>query len=657
VIGAAGFAATMIALGLALVGMVVAARSVRSGDFDPRLRSLAFATAALAIGANLVMVAALVSHDFSVAYVAQIGSRETPLLYTIASLWGALEGSILFWAGLLASLTALFVLRTAARDEHRLPPALAVLFGLLLFFLGIVVGPGNPWGRVSPVPADGPGPNPLLQNHPLMAVHPPLLYLGLVGLAIPFALTISALLRGELDRVWLAATRRWTLGAWVALTAGLVLGAWWSYAVLGWGGYWAWDPVENVALLPWLTATAFLHSAMVQARRGSLAAWNVALVVASFSLTLMATLITRSGILSSVHAFTNTPIGPLFLALVGGVVTASVLLAVWRLPVGSRGGPLGARGVAFLLNNLILVAIGTTVLVGTLFPLFVEAATGRQVSVGAPYFERVIGPMALGLLVLVGVGPSLPWGTWTRASRRRLVPGAIAGAVLAIGDLLVGGPPELILGVAIGGFALVQSASYVGSLARRRRSPGGVGTGREARLGWPPRRVGAMLSHAGTAIVALVIVAAGAGRQVGSATLKDGQTLDLGAYRLQLVGISRETRADRSIVQADLRVVGPGLDQPATPALSLFASSTQAIATPAIVPGPTTDVYVVLLDVDPVAGTVSVRLTIQPFMSWLWVGGLLIAIGGLAALAPSLTERQPRAVVLEREALPTEAPT
>ena len=288
---------------------------------------------------------------------AQVGSRATPLLYTIASLWGALEGSILFWAGLLASLTALLVLRTAARDERRLPPALAVLFGLLVFFLGIVVGPGNPWGRVSPVPADGPGPNPLLQNHPLMAIHPPLLYLGLVGLAIPFALTISALFRGELDRVWLAAARRWTLGAWVGLSAGLVLGAWWSYAVLGWGGYWAWDPVENVALLPWLTATAFLHSAMVQARRGSLVAWNVALVVASFSLTLLATLITRSGILSSVHAFTNTPIGPLFLALVAGVVTSSVLLAIWRLPAGPPGGPLGARGVAFLVNNLLLVAV------------------------------------------------------------------------------------------------------------------------------------------------------------------------------------------------------------------------------------------------------------------------------------------------------------
>ncbi|MBF6606720.1 MAG: heme lyase CcmF/NrfE family subunit [Chloroflexi bacterium] len=656
-IGSAGLTASLAGFVLAVLGLVVALRAVRSGSFDPSLRRFVFATAALAIGANVIMVVALVVHDFSVVYVAQVGGRETPLLYTIASLWGALEGSILFWAGLLASLTALLVLRTAARDEGRLPPALAVLFGLLVFFLGIVVGPGNPWGRVSPVPADGPGPNPLLQNNPLMVVHPPLLYLGLVGLAIPFALTISALVRGELDRPWLAATRRWTLGAWVALSMGLVLGAWWSYAVLGWGGYWAWDPVENVALLPWLTATAFLHSAMVQARRGSLAAWNVALVVASFSLTLVATLITRSGILSSVHSFTNTPIGPLFLALVGGAVTGSVLLAVWRLPGGPPGGALGARGVAFLVNNLLLVAIAMTVLVGTLFPLFVEAATGRQVSVGAPYFERVIGPIALGLLVLAGIGPSLPWGSWTPAARRRLVPGAITGVGLAIGDLLVGGPPELILGVAIGGFALVQSTSYLVDLARRRRPPRGVRTNPATWFSWPPRRVGALLSHAGIALVALVIVAAAAGRQDATATLRDGQTLDLGAYHVELARISSEVRPDRSIVRAAVHVGGPGLDQLVTSDLSLFPNSAQTIATPAIVPGLTTDVYLVLLDVDPLAGTASLRLTIQPFMSWLWVGGLLVATGGLAALAPRLTARSTRATAPDPEAVAAGATT
>lgn len=656
-IGVAGLTASILALGLALVGLLVAGRSIRAGKFDPTLRRFAIAIGVLAVSANVTMIVALVAHDFSVAYVAQVGSRSTPLLYTVASLWGALEGSILFWAGILAVLTALLAMRTSSRDEQRLPPALAVLFGLLVFFLGIVVGPGNPWGRVSPVPTDGPGPNPLLQNHPLMAIHPPLLYLGLVGMAIPLALTVSALLRGELDRVWLAATRRWMLGAWVSLSAGLVLGAWWSYAVLGWGGYWAWDPVENVALLPWLTATAFLHSAMVQARRGALVGWNVSLVIASFSLTLMATLITRSGILSSVHAFSNTPIGPLFLALVSGVVMSSVLLMIWRLPGGARGAPLGTRGVAFLLNNLLLVAIATTVLVGTLFPLFAEALTGRQVSVGAPYFERVIGPIALGLLALVGVGPSLPWGAWTPESRRRLLPGAVAAGALAIGDLLVGGQPELILGVAVGGFALVQSAIYLLGLARpgRRSSRDVHEVGRRGRL--PPPRVGALLSHAGIAIVALVVVVGGAGRSEASATLSDGQRFELGAYRVEFAGIARETIADRSIVLARVQIEGPGVDQAAAPSLSLVGTSTQAVATPAIVSGPTTDVYLVLLNVDPVAGTVSLRLTIQPFMSWLWAGGLLVAVGGLVALWPRLKQPSASATIPEPEGRPAEALT
>jgi len=261
------------------------------------------------------------------------------------------------------------------------------------------------------------------------------------------------------------------------------------------------------------------------------------------------------------------------------------------------------------------------------------------------------------LLVLVGVGPSLPWGRWTRASRRRLVPGAIAGGALAIGDLVVGGRPELILGVAIGGFALVQSVSYLLELAGRRRSPAARRVRDAATPGRVPRRVGALLSHAGLALVALVIVAAAVGRQEASATLRDGQSLDLGAYRVLLTGISREALPDRSIVRAAMRVDGPGLDQTAAPALSAFATSTQAIATPAIVPGPTVDVYIVLLDVDPVAGTASIRLTVQPFVSWLWVGGLLAAFGGLVALGPSLIGRSRRPAIAPPEGVPAEAAT
>ena len=377
-IGAIGYGASVVALVVAAAGALLALRERTRGGVALAARAADLAFVAL-LAANLLMVAALIGRDFSVAYVTQVGSRATPLLYTVASLWGALEGSILFWAVLLAGATSLLVRRTSALDRHLLPVALAVLLGLLAFFVFLIVGPGNPWARIDPPPPDGPGPNPLLQNHPLMAFHPPLLYVAFVGLAVPYAITIAALIERRLDGRWLFAARRWTLGSWIFLTLGLLAGSWWSYSVLGWGGYWAWDPVENVALLPWLTSTAFLHSAMVQARRGNLRTWNLALVVASFLLTILATLVTRSGILNSVHSFTESQIGPRFLALLAVLLVGTITAAVLRTPergTGRAGG--STRTSAFLLNNLVLVAIAATVLTGTLFPLFVEAASGFE---------------------------------------------------------------------------------------------------------------------------------------------------------------------------------------------------------------------------------------------------------------------------------------
>ena len=338
-IGVLGQAATLTGFLAAIAGIgasVLAMRGRMPVAYAVRLAAVA---AVAMVGANVAMVVALVNHDFSIGYVAQVGSLSTPLLYTMASLWGALEGSILFWSGLLAALLLLLGVRARGRDRDELPAALGVLFALLAFFTFIVLIAGSPWTPVSPVPADGPGPNPLLANHPLMAIHPPLLYLGFVGLSVPFALTVAALLKGDLGDAWLTNTRRWTLLPWASLSAGLILGAWWAYAVLGWGGYWAWDPVENMALVPWLTTTAFLHSAMVTKRRGILRGWNVALVVASFALTILATLVTRSGVLNSVHAFTQSPIGPLFLVLFGTITVGSVTLVALRLPAGAGEEP------------------------------------------------------------------------------------------------------------------------------------------------------------------------------------------------------------------------------------------------------------------------------------------------------------------------------
>ncbi len=635
-IGLVGSAASAVGLLAAIVGILLGVRAARSGAWDRRLTIVAWTTCIALVAANLLMVAALVGRDFSIAYVAQVGSRSTPLLYTIASLWGALEGSILFWAGLLSIAVVLLVSRTRGPDRALLPASTATLFAILAFFAAIVVGPGDPWRRMDPVPPDGPGPNPLLQNHPLMAIHPPFLYLGFVGLAIPYALTVAALVAGRLDERWLQTVRRWTLGPWVALTLGLVLGAWWSYAVLGWGGYWAWDPVENVALLPWLTATAFLHSAMVQERRGMLRGWNVGLISASFLLTILATLVTRSGILNSVHAFTRSLIGPLFLLLFAIALVGSVILIVARLPGQAEPPPrLGARTTAFLLNNILLVAVAAIVLVGTLFPLFADAVAGAQVSVGAPYFERVVGPIAVGLVALVAIGPSLPWGEWRPETRRALLPGAVV-AIGIVGLLLLrGGSPELLAGAAAGSFALVQSAWYI--VRRAMPGNGAIDRGPAAvvqRLLRRRRSVGGLVVHLGIAVIALVIVASGAGRQESSVTLRADQTARVGDFEVRFTGTRSEVRSNRVVIVGSAVATGPGIDSPVAPELTVFTGSAQAIATPAIVATPGADLYVTLVDIDATAGTATFRIGIHPFMSWLWLGGGIAALGGLIAAWP-----------------------
>lgn len=635
-IGLAGSAASTVGLLGAIVGILLGVRAARRGAWDRRLTIVAWTTCSALVAANLIMVAALVGRDFSISYVAQVGSRSTPLLYTIASLWGALEGSILFWAGLLSVAIVLLISRTRGPERSLLPAAAATLFAVLAFFAAIVVGPGDPWRRMDPVPPDGPGPNPLLQNHPLMALHPPFLYLGFVGLAIPYALTVAALVGGRLDDRWLQAVRRWTLGPWVALTLGLVMGAWWSYAVLGWGGYWAWDPVENVALLPWLTATAFLHSAMVQQRRGMLRGWNVGLIAASFVLTILATLVTRSGVLNSVHSFTRSLIGPLFLLLFAIALLGSFILVVTRLPGQSEPQPrLGTRTTAFLLNNILLVAVAAVVLVGTLFPLFADALAGAQVSVGAPYFERVVGPIAVGLVALVAIGPSLPWGDWRPETRQVLLPGATVAVGIVALLLLRGGSPELLAGAAAGSFALVQSAWYIVRRAMPARGASDRGpTAVVHRLIRRRRSVGGLVVHLGIALIALVIVASGAGRQESSVTLRAGQAARVGDFEVRFSGTRSETRSGRVVIVGSAVVSGPGIDGPVTPELTVFPGSAQAIATPAIVPTPGADLYVTLLDVDATAGTATFRIGIHPFMSWLWLGGGITALGGLIAAWP-----------------------
>ena len=439
-LGTLGYAFVLLGLGCAAFGMVVGlVNGLRKRATGARWAFAAtFGFGAFMLAANLTMEFALLTHDFSVSYVAQVGSTQTPTIFTIVSLWSALEGSILFWGLILARLPGGLRLDVTAREDPvYMSLALGVMLAVATFFAFLIAGPANPFEVLPNPPPDGPGPNPLLQNHVLMVVHPPMLYLGYVGMTVPFGVAMAALLKGEIGSAWMVPLRRWTLIAWTFLTVGIILGGWWAYAVLGWGGYWAWDPVENASFLPWLTATAFIHSTMVQERKRMLKLWTISLALASFVLTILGTFMTRSGVFNSVHSFTQSDIGPTFLVFIGVLLVACIgLLAVrGHLLVAEENisSPV-SREMTILLNNLVFAALTFVVLVGTLHPLIAEGLFNKRVSVGAPYFDRLTLPFWVATLFLMGVGPMLPWGSADRAKLRGqfLLPASAAAVVVVI---------------------------------------------------------------------------------------------------------------------------------------------------------------------------------------------------------------------------------
>ena len=499
---ALGHSGVLLGFASAVVGVGVIAYGLARGRPDMLRSSRVYAVLLLAgaVVATVAMERALITHDFSIAFVAANNSRTTPLLYTITGMWSALAGSILLWGLILAGYIAAMVWRFRAKSGDPLVAwATLVTFVVAAFFFGLMVGPADPFQTVAgAAPANGLGPNVLLQDNPLVAFHPPLLYLGFVGFTIPFAFAVASLVTGRVGEGWQLATRRWTLFAWAFLTLGIFLGAWWSYQVLGWGGFWAWDPVENASFLPWLCATAYLHSVLVQERRGLLRVWNLSLVVATFCLTILGTFLTRSGVIESVHAFSDSDIGPLLLGFFGVVLVVGVGLIAWRgdrlRSPGGLDSPASREG-AFLLNNLLFVGFAFVVLLGTVFPLLYEAFRGQQVTVGAPYFNTMTVPIGLALLVLMAIGPALPWrkATVETLAPRLVIPAWIAALVL-VGCVAVGvrglGP---LIAFGLGAFAAAANVRQLVLSARRRASPrcgrvaGARGSG-ERRHGGAPRR-------------------------------------------------------------------------------------------------------------------------------------------------------------------------
>ncbi len=430
-----------------------------AGAFGDRERStrnaeLAIVVAAVAITTSSgALFAALLTRDFGIEYVAQYTSRSLSVFYTLGAFWAGQAGSLLLWAWVLAICSALVVAQRRTRDRALMPWAITVLAGILLFFLVLVAFYADPFVRLAVAPPDGQGLNPLLQNYGQW-IHPLTLYIGFVGFSVPFAFGIAALITGQLGDRWLLDVRRWTLWSWILLTAGILLGARWAYVELGWGGYWAWDPVENASLLPWLTATIFLHSATVQEKRGVMKVWNVTLLPATFALSIFGTFLTRSGVVSSVHAFAESTMGPLLLGFTGLVVFVSAALIVWRLPKLGAAGRFGSaisRESSFLATGLLFTAMTVVVFWGTVYPLVAEAVDGTKVSVGPSFFQSFMVPLSILLLALVGICPLLAWRRTDAAHLWSGVtwPLTVGGSVLALG-LIASGGRHVLLAVVTG---------------------------------------------------------------------------------------------------------------------------------------------------------------------------------------------------------------
>jgi cytochrome c-type biogenesis protein CcmF len=624
-----GSSGVVLAFLASLAGMASAANGLARRRPIQEVGATAYAWVVLAgaLVASATLVEAFLAHDFALAYVAGNNSRETPLLYDVTGMWSALQGSILLWGLVLSGYLAAFARRLRCLgDPARSAWALFVAYGVAAFFFGVMVGPANPFAPVQgPVPADGAGPNPLLQDNLLVALHPPLMYLGLVGFSVPFAMAAAELITGRGDERWLAEARRWALVSWVFLSAAIVLGMWWSYQVLGWAGYWAWDPVENGPFVVWLVSTAYLHSVLAQQRRGLLRMWNLSLVLAAFTATVFTTFLTRSDVIESVHSFSQSAIGPWLLGFLALVSLFGITLIGWRgdtLGSPSRLGSPFSREGGFLANNALFAAFAAVVLIGTVFPLAVEAVNGQHVSVGAPFFNAWAAPLAFALVVLMGVGPLLPWrrvGRGVLWHRVRLP--AWAGALTVLATVAAGLRGLVPL-------AAFGASAFAATSALRQLAVGA------RRLGWRgvlSREGGSMVAHLGIVAVVVAIVASSFYGHRGQVVLKPGGSAAFAGERVTYLGVQTLSYPDHTSLAASVRLNGSLRSY--EPAISNFSDDVEGVGTPAVLSSLWRNVYLTL-DESPThpGGAAVIGVVVQPLIAWLWVGGLVVVLGAFVAL-------------------------
>ena len=645
-----GRAALVVTLGLVVYALAAGLAAAHLG----RRRLAASAQNALVAAffstlvAAAVLLTALLRHDFSFAYVAETTSRELPTPYKISAFWGGQAGSLLLWLLVLTGFGALAVRLNRSWARDLIVWVVPVFAAVATFFAFLLVAVASPFVTQT-APPDGAGMNPSLQN-PYMLAHPPLLYLGYVGLTVPFAFAMAALASGRTDERWLIATRRWTLVAWTALGVGQLLGAHWAYVEVGWGGYYAWDPVENAALMPWLAATAFLHSVMIQEKRGMLKVWNMLLVILAFSLSLFGTFLTRSGVVNSIHSFTQSSIGPWFLAFIAIVVAASLALLFSRLPLLRSPTRLESpisREAAFLYNNLLLLALCLTILWGVVYPLISELVRGESVVLGRPYFDFFLRIFGLPLLLLMGIGPLV---AWRRASFRSLVTTFRWPTAVALGSgvvLLFLGAGSSIPGLVTYTFCTFVVATIVIEFARGTRARRALAGG-----SWPGaftsliarnrRRYGGYVVHAAVVLLALGIAGSSAFGSVAEAKLRPGQTMSIGDYTLRYRSLQQHQVSNATEIRAKLDVTRGGRDLGSLQAgKNAYTIEQQVSNEVGIRSDPLTgeDLFVIADQIDP-NGTVYFRVFVKPLVNLIWLAGLVFVLGAVIALWPDAREQR-----------------
>jgi cytochrome c-type biogenesis protein CcmF len=637
------------------VAATVGAR-LRRGDVVASSRVAAYAVHALVVLAAAVLLRALLQHDFSLEYVAAYSSSTLPTQYTVAALWGGQQGSLLFWVLILTSMSSLVHLQNRRRNEALMPYVTTTLMIIAVFFLSLLVFVTDPFEYLPVAAREGADLNPLLQNYWMM-IHPPSLYLGYVGCSVPFAFAMAALASGRLSDVWIRTTRRWTLFAWFFLTVGNMLGARWAYEVLGWGGYWAWDPVENAAFMPWLACTAFLHSVMIQEKRNMLKMWNMVLVLLTFTLTIFGTFLTRSGVVSSVHSFTQSGLGPFFIGFLIAVIAVSVTLLVVRRPLLRSDNEIDSflsREAAFLFNNLLLVGIAFATFWGTVFPVISEAVRGIKITVGPPFFNKVNAPLGLALLFMTGVGPVIAWRRASARNLRRsfatpLGVGFVTGIVLfAFGVRHY----YAIVCFSLAGFVLttIVLEFYRGTRAR------------QALMGEPPatalarlvnknrRRYGGYVVHVGVVMAFIGVAASSAFRIEEQRTMRAGESIEVGGFNLTYKGIRNTDTPHMASMLAEIEVARGGrVIATMFPEKRIYKRQQQPTTEVALRTTWREDLYLVLGSYDDPSGQMTLQVFVNPLVVWIWLGGIMMVLGTVIVMMPTAAEQRALAAALAGE--------